>query len=102
LCGSRISSTGDSSVTEQSTGLEDVLKSPDKEPYFRQRRKNVVPKGVGAELFGVSSVINELCDLKLPQKKATGCDCVCFYVYGCMAGGESGRCGIPFIRYVYT
>ncbi|KDR11152.1 hypothetical protein L798_14934 [Zootermopsis nevadensis] len=51
---SRISGSDDNSLTEQIRSLEDVSKSPEKQPKFEHRRKNVLPKGVGVELFGAA------------------------------------------------
>jgi hypothetical protein len=48
--------SGGSSIIEQSGNLDEMLKSPDKGPYFLRQHKNVVPKAVGTEVFGVSSV----------------------------------------------
>jgi len=47
-----------SSVPEESENYEDVLKSPGKQRHFRHRRKNLILKNVGTELFTVSLVLN--------------------------------------------
>ena len=47
----------DSSVPEESGNFEDVLKSPGKQQHFQHRRRNLIPKNVGTELFRVCPVL---------------------------------------------
>jgi hypothetical protein len=52
---------------EQSENLEEMLKSPDKQPHFLRQRKNVLLKDIGTELFEVS-VVSHSHNLSLPRK----------------------------------
>lgn len=58
LSSSQKSVSDNSSVPEESENLEDVLKSPGKQRHFRHRRRNLIPKNVGTELFTVSLVLD--------------------------------------------
>jgi hypothetical protein len=69
VSGSRNSVSGDSSVIEGSGNFEDMLKSPGKRPHFQHRRRNLIPKAVGTELFMVSPVLNIQYDLPLQEER---------------------------------
>ena len=57
LSSSRKSVSDNSSAPEESENIEDVLKSPGKQRHFKHRRRNLISKNVGTELFTVSPVL---------------------------------------------
>jgi len=58
-----------SSVPEESGSFEEVLKSPGKQRHFQHRRRNLIPKNVGTELFTVSLVLNVQYNLPLHERR---------------------------------
>jgi hypothetical protein len=63
------SASDNSSVPDESGNFEDVLKSPGKQRHFRHRRRNLIPKNVGTELFTVSLVSNVQCNTPLHERR---------------------------------
>ena len=68
-CSGQKSVSDNSSVAEVSGNFEDVLKSPGKQRHFEHRRRNLIPKNVGTELFTVSLVLNVQYSLPLHERR---------------------------------
>lgn len=68
-CSGQKSVSYNSSVPEESGDFEDVLESPGKQQHFQHRRRNLIPKNVGTELFTVSLVLNVQYNLPLHERR---------------------------------